>query len=114
MNAFWDALMQHWMTFPVVIPLLGAFLTPMFGQERNGAGRTFSAGVLFATAAAGVYAIVQASGVDTSFVYQVSGWSAPFGIVLVVDPGTELEQQEELTGGSKDFPPDRGVEPLGR
>jgi multicomponent K+:H+ antiporter subunit D len=84
-STFWEQLMTHWATFPLLIPLVGAFVTPLWGQERIDTRRSFSVGVLFLTAAASVYALLQAAGSAQPFVYGVGGWQPPFGIVLVVD-----------------------------
>lgn len=85
MNALWQILAKHWMTWPLLIPLIGAFVSPFFGRYRKGLQRIVSALFLLATVAASAYAVVQASAIEGWHVYRVGNWSPPFGIVLVVD-----------------------------
>lgn len=84
MTSLWDIVAEHWVTLPLVIPLLGGFVTAVAPRDWVGLRRSISTLVLFATVAASAIAVdVAASGQITT--YELSGWAAPFGIVLVVD-----------------------------
>ncbi len=84
MTELWNSLQTHWITFPLLIPLLGAFVTPILGRRGIELRRVLSAVFLLATIAAGIYAVDRAA-TGHLFSYELSGWVPPFGIVLVVD-----------------------------
>jgi multicomponent K+:H+ antiporter subunit D len=83
-SELWQTLSDHWVTLPLILPLVGAFLTPVVGHKRINVRRVVTAITLLATVAAGLFAVEQAA-TGTMFTYEVSGWRAPFGIVLVID-----------------------------
>lgn len=84
MSELWHIAAEHWMTFPVLVPLLGGFVTALVPREWIGVRRLVAFSALFATvAAAGVAVETAASGEITT--YELSGWAAPFGIAIVVD-----------------------------
>lgn len=85
MIEFLETIADHWITFPLVLPLLGAFATPLFGRQNIELRRAFTALVLLGTVAASIFHVEQAAGSESLFLYQVSGWAPPFGIALVVD-----------------------------
>jgi len=83
-SGLWNVWTEHWVTLPLVLPLLGGFATTVVPRNWMGARRSFAMLVLFATCASSAVAVdVAATGQITT--YEVSGWAAPFGIVLVVD-----------------------------
>ncbi|ATE58918.1 monovalent cation/H+ antiporter subunit D [Thauera sinica] len=82
--------LQHFPILPIVIPLLaGAGLLLLDDAHRRGrAAVALTAGVMqLAVALTLMYAVAGAGGASPSGieVYRLGGWSAPFGIVLVVD-----------------------------
>ena len=85
MSELWNTLVAHWPTWPLMIPLVGAFATPFLGRNSANLRRASATLFLFATVAAGVFAVDRAAAADALYTYEVSSWSAPFGIVLVVD-----------------------------
>ncbi len=85
MNLFLSILNEHWILMPLLIPMLGAFVSPFFGRYRRALQRLVSVLVLVATVAASAYTVAQAAAIEGWYVYQLGSWSPPFGIVLVVD-----------------------------
>lgn len=76
--------MNHWIIAPVVLP---ALLAPLIGfVMRHDITLARAASVLGTVllAALGLGLLISASGGETQ-VYQLGGWSAPYGIVLVLD-----------------------------
>lgn len=76
--------MNHWIMAPLLLPLLAGLLNLLLVDRGPGVQRTIS---LIATAALLAVAIhlvgvVSDGSID---VYQLGDWSAPFGIVLVLD-----------------------------
>jgi multicomponent Na+:H+ antiporter subunit D len=68
---------------PVLIPLIGAALSILFGRSRA-AQRAISLTALVATTALSIVLLVEADR-DGPLVVQSGGWPAPIGITLVVD-----------------------------
>ncbi len=78
------SLIEHLAIVPIVLPL-AAGATLLLLNERHAALRlTVSVGATLALLAAAI-ALVRFAGSSATHVYQLGSWSAPFGIVLVVD-----------------------------
>jgi multicomponent K+:H+ antiporter subunit D len=75
---------QHWMVFPIIIPLLSAMACVLIGRG----GRPLKRGIGFVgilgTLGAAIYMLYQVSGGEV-FVYQLGGWEIPYGIIFVLD-----------------------------
>ncbi|MDP3429423.1 MAG: monovalent cation/H+ antiporter subunit D, partial [Desulfomicrobium sp.] len=76
--------MNHWIIFPLLVPLVTGMLNLLLVRSGVGAQRVVS---LLSTFAMLVFALLllarAASGhID---VYELGNWPAPFGIVLVLD-----------------------------
>ena len=77
-------LAQHLAIAPIVIPALAAPLALLVMRRRRRLGITISFASCFAMLAAALALLVQ-SGDGVIRTYELGGWEAPFGIVLVTD-----------------------------
>ena len=76
--------MTHWLIAPIILPAMLAPFIILAARYHIGIQRVFSiAGVLILVAISGGLAWAASDG--TVMLYQLGGWSAPFGIVLVGD-----------------------------
>lgn len=76
--------MNHWLTAPILIPLLGGILQIFIGYAPLSLRRTLAMTTTVLLLAASVVLLVLAS--DGSYrVYAFGNWEPPFGIVLVLD-----------------------------
>ncbi len=76
--------MSHWIVAPVVLPALLAPVIAFVMRHDIPLARAASFAGTIALAAIAVGLTVMAAGGDT-FAYDLGGWPAPFGIVLVLD-----------------------------
>ena len=76
--------MNHWITFPILIPLMAAIVIELIGRRklvlRRAAGLTASLG----TIAVGAWMVLRTHQGEI-YTYSVGNWEAPFGVVLVLD-----------------------------
>ena len=76
--------MNHWLTAPILIPLLGGVLQVFMGYAPISLRRTLALTTTVLTLAAAVVLLVLAD--DGSYrAYAFGNWQPPFGIVLVLD-----------------------------
>lgn len=86
-----NAILQHLVVLPVLVPLIAAAIMPFVAETRRGLRVTLAllsvlvqlaiaAGLLYLTSDAASFIWPEGVGV-----YAVGNWRAPFGIVLVVD-----------------------------
>lgn len=86
-----NALLQHLVVLPIVVPLMIGALMPFIAERRRVLRTTLvllsalvqlavACGLLYLTSDAAPYIWTEGVGV-----YAIGGWPAPFGIVLVVD-----------------------------
>jgi multicomponent K+:H+ antiporter subunit D len=76
--------MYHWIIAPVILPALLAPLIVLLG--RNNLGLQRSLGLTGTAALLGISVwLITAAASDTTEVYRLGNWPAPFGIVLVLD-----------------------------
>lgn len=71
----------------IIIPLLAAFLVPLFGKAGKYGARTFTSLVFLGTA---VYALLTLLGLKEPQVILLGGWKPPFGIHLYLDSFSAL------------------------
>ena len=72
----------------VVLPVIAAFLIPLFGKDRVLPGKTIAGTVSLVLAGLSVYSLLSAgSGI---LVYRIGGWISPIGINFVSDGFSRL------------------------
>lgn len=76
--------MNHWMVFPIVIPMLSAMACLLFGTRGLAAKRAIGLVAILATMGAALYMFTFAAGGEMVS-YAMGGWEAPYGIVFVLD-----------------------------
>ncbi|MBA2662660.1 MAG: monovalent cation/H+ antiporter subunit D [Bradymonadaceae bacterium] len=76
--------MNHWLIFPILIPILAALVIPLFAGKDLALQRGISLTASLATMFAGLWMLRLAAGGEM-FTYALGNWPAPFGIVLVLD-----------------------------
>lgn len=76
--------MSHLIITPILIPLLGAIATTIFGWGRIGVQRAISVLASLATLGCAIALVDVAQG-GAIWAYNVGDWPAPFGITLVLD-----------------------------
>lgn len=76
--------MTHWMIAPIVLPALLAPFIVLAARYHIGIQRSFSLAGVLALIAIAIGLVAQVFD-GTILLYQLSDWSAPFGIVLVAD-----------------------------
>ena len=76
--------MNHWLTAPILIPLLGGILQAFMGYAPIALRRTLAIATTVMTLAAAITLMAMAD--DGSYrLYAFGNWQPPFGIVLVLD-----------------------------
>ncbi|NIP71923.1 MAG: monovalent cation/H+ antiporter subunit D [Gammaproteobacteria bacterium] len=76
--------MNHWVMLPVVVPLLAAVLVLFNARGRRAVHRAIGLGAVLAQTA--VALVLMRMTLDGGYeVYELGGWGAPVGIVLVLD-----------------------------
>lgn len=75
---------QHWMVFPIIIPLLAAMTCILLGRSHQTLKRGIGFVGVLGTLGATVYMLSMVTGGDI-FVYRLGGWSVPYGIIFVLD-----------------------------
>lgn len=76
--------MNHWLTAPILIPLIGAILQAFMGYAPAALRRTLGIATTALTLAAAILLMALAD--DGSYrLYAFGNWQPPFGIVLVLD-----------------------------
>jgi multicomponent K+:H+ antiporter subunit D len=76
--------MNHFMVFPIVIPMLTAMVCLLFGQGGLAAKRWIGLGGVLATLGTAIYMFATAYSGEM-VVYGMGGWEVPYGIVFVLD-----------------------------
>ena len=76
--------MNHFMVFPIVIPMLTAMVCLLFGQSGLAAKRGVGLLGVLGTLATALYMFATAYD-GTMIVYGMGGWAVPYGIVFVLD-----------------------------
>ncbi len=76
--------MNHWLTAPILIPLLGGILQAFMGYAPLSLRRTLAIATTMLTLAAAVVLLALADD-GTYRLYAFGNWQPPFGIVLVLD-----------------------------
>ena len=75
---------EHWMVFPILIPLLSAMACVLLGRDFLHVKRGLGLVGILGTLATAAYMLWTAQNGDVS-VYQLGGWPIPYGIIFVVD-----------------------------
>lgn len=76
--------MNHWLTAPVLIPLLGGILQAFMGYAPISLRRTLALATTVLILVSAIVLLVLAD--DGSYrIYAFGNWQPPFGIVLVLD-----------------------------
>lgn len=76
--------MNHWLTAPVLIPLIGGILQAFMGYAPISLRRTLALATTVLILVSSIVLLVLAS--DGSYrLYAFGNWQPPFGIVLVLD-----------------------------
>ncbi len=76
--------MNHWMVFPVIIPMLTAMLCVLIGDRLLPVKRILGLAGILGTLATAIYMLtVAASG--EMVVYALGNWPIPYGIIFVLD-----------------------------
>jgi multicomponent K+:H+ antiporter subunit D len=76
--------MNHWLTAPILIPLLGGILQVFMGYAPISLRRTLALATTVLTLVSTIVLLVLASD-DAYRLYAFGNWQPPFGIVLVLD-----------------------------
>lgn len=76
--------MNHWLTAPVLIPLLGGILQVFMGYAPISLRRTLAISTTVLLLVSTIVLVVMASD-DSYRLYAFGNWQPPFGIVLVLD-----------------------------
>ncbi|WP_375171457.1 monovalent cation/H+ antiporter subunit D [Marinobacter sp.] len=76
--------MNHWLTAPILIPLLGGILQVFMGYAPISLRRTLAIATTVLTLVSTIVLLVLASD-DAYRLYAFGNWQPPFGIVLVLD-----------------------------
>jgi multicomponent Na+:H+ antiporter subunit D len=77
-------LWPHWLVMVIVVPLVGAVLTPVVGRGRPKASSFWSLGVMTVTSFVGLMLIMRVAD-EGPFSYLLGGWARPYGIELRFD-----------------------------
>ena len=76
--------MNHWLTAPVLIPLLGGILQAFMGYAPISLRRTLALATTVLMLVSAIVLLLMAN--DGSYrIYAFGNWQPPFGIVLVLD-----------------------------
>jgi len=76
--------MNHWLTAPILIPLIGGILQAFMGYAPIALRRTLAIATTVLMLVAAIVLLVLAD--DGSYrLYAFGNWQPPFGIVLVLD-----------------------------
>lgn len=76
--------MNNWIVIPILLPIFTALACALIPASKLAVQRTLSLGASLALVATSFYMIGQTASGEI-FSYAMGNWSAPFGIVLVVD-----------------------------
>ncbi len=76
--------MNHFMVFPIIIPMLTAMVCLLFGGRWLGAKRALGGAGILAMLGCALYMFGVAFD-GSMVVYSMGGWSVPYGIVFVLD-----------------------------
>jgi multicomponent K+:H+ antiporter subunit D len=76
--------MNHFMVFPVIIPMLTAMVCLLFGNRALVVKRALGLGGVLATLGVAIYMWMTAYD-GTMVIYGMGGWEMPYGIVFVLD-----------------------------
>ena len=76
--------MNHWLTAPVLIPLLGGLLQALMGYAPISLRRTLALATTVLMLLSAIVLLVLASD-DSYRIYAFGNWQPPFGIVFVLD-----------------------------
>lgn len=76
--------MNHWLTAPILIPLIGGILQAFMGYAPIGLRRTLALATTVLTLVSAFVLLVMANDGDYR-IYAFGNWQPPFGIVLVLD-----------------------------
>lgn len=75
---------QHWMVFPVLLPMVSAMVCALLDREHLVARRVIGALALLASLGCAIYMVTVAMTGDIT-TYRLGNWPTPFGIVFVLD-----------------------------
>lgn len=76
--------MSHWLIFPILVPAVVAPLLTLAARNDLVLARVFSVGSMVLLVLLGIFQLVMASDGEIR-TYDLGGWPAPYGIVLVLD-----------------------------
>lgn len=74
----------HWLVTIIIVPLVGAVLTPVVGRGRPKVIPIWALGIMTATSLAALMLIIRVAQ-EGPFSYLVGGWARPYGIELHFD-----------------------------
>lgn len=82
-----NGLQNHVIILPIVLPIIMAAIMLLLDERMRDLKNRLSIAATAVVALSAVWLLVQVENPETpqAFVYQLSNWSAPFGIVLVAD-----------------------------
>ncbi|EWH02161.1 hypothetical protein Q427_10240 [Halomonas sp. BC04] len=75
---------QHLITFPILLPMVGALALLLMGKASFTTHRRISVSVTAALVVVSLLLLSRAASGELTF-YSLGNWQAPFGIVLMLD-----------------------------
>ena len=76
--------MNHWIAFPILIPLIAGILIELIGRRNIALRRAASLTASVGTTAIGAWMVLSTQ-YGEIYTYSLGDWEAPFGVVLVLD-----------------------------